>query len=67
MNFNNASELVESKGYVDVVHNNKSVWIEQLNEKDDTALVKEINSDNTYLVPLSQLSMTGKDVNNLFN
>lgn len=58
MNFKDAIEVMESKGYMDVVCGNRSVWIEGVNEEDDTALVKEINSNNTYLVPLAQLTRT---------
>ncbi|WP_139904505.1 H-type small acid-soluble spore protein [Clostridium thermarum] len=58
MNCQDAKELVESKGYIDVEYNNKSVWIERLNKEEDTALVKEINGDKEYLVLLSELSMT---------
>lgn len=65
MNYQAAKELVESKGYIDVEYNNKSVWIERLNKEEDTALVKEINGNAELLVPLSELSITGDKKNKI--
>ena len=62
MNYKDAQEVLTSKGYMDVVCGNKSVWIEQLNEDEDTALVKELNSENSYSVPLSQLSKSDDSI-----
>lgn len=58
MQSHEAYDIVKSAGYVDVMYKGKKVWIEQINDDENTVLVKDMNSDKEYLVPLEDLRKT---------
>lgn len=60
MNVKRAEEIFSSKGVVEVIYKNNSVWIESLDELNKTAKVKILNSKEDFQVPLDEL--TEKDV-----
>lgn len=61
MNTKRAEEIVKSLGYVDVVHENKSVWIEKINEENQMVLIEDMNSDEIDEVPISELVESNKE------
>lgn len=58
MDFQNAKEVMESKGYIDVEYRSKAVMLEQIFEEKNCALVKEVDSDKRFYVSLSDLVIT---------
>ena len=58
MDSHEAYDIIESAGYTDIMYEDKKVWLEQINDDENTALIKDMNSDKTYLVPLGKLRKT---------
>lgn len=49
MDAHRAKEIIQSKGYIDVKYKGKPVLINEIYEYSDTALVKEINVNESSL------------------
>ncbi|TCL64703.1 H-type small acid-soluble spore protein [Hydrogenispora ethanolica] len=54
MNRQEAKRIIESYGVIEVRHAQAPVWIEQIND-DETAEVRELNTDIRMEVPLAEL------------
>ncbi|MCX7884221.1 MAG: H-type small acid-soluble spore protein [Caloramator sp.] len=52
-----ALEIIKSSNNIEVLYNNKPVWIESI--KGNTVKVKDLNNNNIIEVPASQLQETG--------
>lgn len=56
MNEIRAKEIIESVEEIDVTYQGESVWLNDINSNNDTAIVqKPVKSNNTVEVPLSEL------------
>ncbi|SKA97986.1 small acid-soluble spore protein H (minor) [Caloramator quimbayensis] len=56
MLLNRAKEIINSPYNIEVVYNNKPVWLESVNE--NSVKVKDLSSGNIMDVPASQLKET---------
>ncbi|WP_032120861.1 H-type small acid-soluble spore protein [Clostridium amazonitimonense] len=55
MDIKRATEIVESLGVIDVNYKGNSVWIENINQKDNEAVVKDLKTNKEFPVDISQL------------
>lgn len=55
MDVHRAEEITRSFGYIDVLYKDLPVWIEEINVKEGTVKVKELDSDKQYAVLVSKL------------
>lgn len=55
MDFQQAKDILESHGVIDVHLNNAPVWIEQIHETTNSAEVTDLQSNNRMEVPLAWL------------
>lgn len=55
MDTKKAIEIVESLGVVGVKYNERPVWIQNINEKSNTAKVKDINTNEEFNVDIKNL------------
>lgn len=58
MDINEAKEIYNSLGYVDVVYGESSVWIEDLDEENKMAKVKILETEEMKEIPISDLKQT---------
>jgi small acid-soluble spore protein H (minor) len=50
-----AREISRSLGVIEVTYDGDDVWLEELDEESQTALVKNLKSSQQCLIPLSML------------
>lgn len=55
MNIEKAIEIVESLGVIEVKYKGNPVWIENINERSNTAKVKDINTSKEFNVDIKNL------------
>lgn len=55
MNLKRAEEIFNSFGVINVIYNNDSVWIEDIQESSETAHVKNLNTGELKEVPIGCL------------
>ncbi|GIM29600.1 hypothetical protein CPJCM30710_22660 [Clostridium polyendosporum] len=55
MDVKRANEIVESLGVINVTYKGNSVWIENINEVNNEAKVKDINTEKVFTVEVSDL------------
>lgn len=55
MNTERAAEILQSAKVIDVTYQNNSVWIEDVNKDRNTAMVKNLNTDDIREVPVTEL------------
>lgn len=55
MDVKRANEILKSLGIVDVTYKGSSVWIENINEANNEAKVKDINTEKVFTVEVSDL------------
>ncbi|MBU5592781.1 H-type small acid-soluble spore protein [Clostridium sp. MSJ-4] len=55
MDIKRATEIVKSLGVIDVNYKGNSVWIENINQKDNEAVVKDLKTNKEFPVDISQL------------
>lgn len=58
MRIDEAKQIINSLGYIDVVCGNNSVWIEDLDEENGMAKIKILETDQISEVPVSDLKQT---------
>lgn len=52
-----ALEIIESPNNIEVLYNNKSVWLESVNK--NAVKIKDLSSGNVMEVPASELKESG--------
>lgn len=55
MNIERAKEIFDSKGVIEVKHKNKSVWIESVDDVEGMVKVRNLNSNKSHNVDVSEL------------
>lgn len=50
-----ATEILKSKGNVEVLYNNEPVWLENIDSRTETVYVKSLNNDKRMVVPIIEL------------
>lgn len=55
MNTERAAEILQSAKIIDVTYQNNAVWIEDVNKDRNTAMVKNLNTDDIHEVPVTEL------------
>ncbi len=55
MEFSRAKQIFSSSGHIDVWYRGDSIWIENLDDRKQTAEIKNLESDEKLHVPVSQL------------
>ena len=55
-----AAEILNSPEQQEVLYQNESVWIEDINDRNQTAVVRFIGSHHSRNVAIEDLSETGK-------
>ncbi len=57
MNFKRAREIFNSRERIDVLHNGAPVWIEELDDGSNSAVVKSLNGKPDFFqVPVDELA-----------
>lgn len=56
MDKNEAKQVIESYGVIEVRYNHSPIWIEQIND-DDTAEVTDLDTNIRMEVPIADLDM----------
>lgn len=51
-----AEEILKSPAIIEVRHNNTAVWLEDVNKRENTAIVTYMSLGGTAEVPVSQLT-----------
>ena len=51
-----AEEIMNSKGVIEVLYDNKPVWIHNVNPMDNTAEVKILDTDEKISIPVERLT-----------
>lgn len=51
-----AEEIMNSKGVIEVLYDNKPVWIHNVNPIDNTAEVKILDTDEKISIPVERLT-----------
>ncbi|NLM13407.1 MAG: H-type small acid-soluble spore protein [Epulopiscium sp.] len=57
-----AAEILNSPEQLEVLYQNEPVWIEDINNRNQTAVVRFIGSHHSRTVDLKDLSETGKTI-----
>ncbi|MEG6616670.1 H-type small acid-soluble spore protein [Peptococcaceae bacterium 1198_IL3148] len=55
MDAQRATEILHSQNTIEVTYQNNSIWIEDVNQSKNTAVVKNLDTDKVSEVPVSAL------------
>jgi H-type small acid-soluble spore protein len=56
MDFQRAQEIINSPGYIEILHEGRPIWIDALHTQENTAEIRENKSSKeTKIVPVNEL------------
>lgn len=59
---NRVREILESTDNLEVLHNGNQVWIENIDTSSDTAKVRVLENNQNIVVPVNELTETGREL-----
>lgn len=60
MNFQRAEQIFNSEDIIEVLYKGSPVWIEELNEDEQTAMIVAEDTDESHQVAVGDLKESGK-------
>lgn len=62
MRLRRAHEIIESSENLEVFFNNDSVWLEDIDDKNNMVEVKILENNENFVVPVENLKETGREL-----